>query len=162
MPPDEPVWLPNSVSKHFFVEAYKADASNRALQTEHEYLSWVRRFYNGSDIYPQGWKAMERMVLGGIDALTHAEAAATLQRLGKLIAASWAKDNRVRLITTAMLVIWVHVMQSAVGDTGPAAIDQIRQDVDALLTARLPPEAIKAQRYAKWLGEAEPSPFDSD
>ena len=44
-------WPAQLPARQHFQHVYAADVSNAAVQTEAQYLAWVRRFYEGSEFY---------------------------------------------------------------------------------------------------------------
>jgi len=154
-----PRWPDEAPEQAYFARAYDADPANKAMQTRNAYLDWVKQFYSGSDLYPYGWLELQHWLLRATTASSREEAAAKIRRLGQEIAAEWAKDNQLRRISSAMLVLWSEVIQKAVeSGTQLATIDKIEADVTAILDRRLPPESISAERYAPW-GTAIPEPI---
>lgn len=154
LPVGEPKWPKMAPAQAYFEQVYDEDPRNQLMQTRAEYLDWVRQFYSGSDFYPFGWSDLERSLLAETEAHIRADTAEKLRRLGKRISADWAKDNRVRHITEAMLLIWSQVIQEA-AKTGEhsVAIGDVAGDVAALLDQRLQAEAISAERYRRWIPE---------
>jgi hypothetical protein len=146
-----PEWPDEVPDREYFVQAYNEDTKNSLVQNRNEYFDWVRQFYLGSDVNPLGWLYLERGFLQQIQSPLRAEAADRLRRLGQEIAAEWAKDNRLRLITSTMLLIWSQVIQEAgESDSGLDALYTIEADVAALLDKRLPAEAVSVERYVPW------------
>lgn len=155
LPAADPDWPDHAPAQRQFLQVYELDAVNRAVQPREEYLNWVKQFYDGSDIYPLGWAELEQVFLDEFDPPVQARTAEELQRLGGKLAADWAKHNNLRSITSAMLLIWLQVIQEAIeSGLGLAALELIEQDVDALLDGRLPPQAVGVERYAAWLPES--------
>jgi hypothetical protein len=154
-----PRWPDEAPEQAYFARAYDEDPANKEVQTRDAYIDWVKQFYSGSVLYPYGWLELQHWLLRATVASSREETADKVRRLGQEIAAEWAKDNRLRRISSAMLVLWSEVIQKAV-ETGSqlAAIDRIEADVIAILDRRLPPEAINAKRYAP-LGAEIPEPI---
>jgi hypothetical protein len=151
LPVAEPEWPNQAPQQAYFVHAYDEDPKNKSMQTRDEYLNWVRQFYLGSDLSPFGWLDLQHALLQTTEAPLRAKVADKVRRLGQKIAAEWAKDNRLRRITSTMLFLWSQIIQEA-AETGShlAAIDRIEADVVALVDGRLPAKAIDAERYAPW------------
>jgi hypothetical protein len=146
-----PRWPDEAPKRAYFARAYDEDPANKAVQTRDAYLDWVKQFYSGSDLYPNGWLELQHWLLRATATPSREEAADKIHRLGQEIAAEWAKDNRLRRISNAMLVLWSEVIQKAIESGSQlAAIDRIEADVTAILDRHLPPEAISAERYAPW------------
>ncbi len=146
-------WPPQLPSQHYFMEAYRGDPANHPLQNEAEYLTWIVRFYEGSDLMPMGWHDIAESMLFDLTDREHAFITNQMNSLGVRISADWAKDNRVRTIDSAMLSLWGGVMQA---DFSPqarmAAIAMISNDVADLLAGAMAPEQITESRYVNTLG----------
>lgn len=91
-----------AVDPHF-IEAWNDDSRNREIQTRDEYLMWVNSFYDGTPLVP-GWARRQEELCGSLDPEQAALAALKLEALGRLLAAEWAKDNRVRRVDSNFLV----------------------------------------------------------
>lgn len=133
----------------FFVSAYETDTSNHELQTQREYLYWVRRFYEGTALYPTGWNDLTADIL----AETHDpdlafERKQKLHRLGRVIAAEWSKDSAVNRVESYHLAVWGGAAGRAieVGNVDET-LQKISDDVQKLLKQALPPEVITEYRY---------------
>jgi hypothetical protein len=93
------------VDEAHYRAAYEADAANKAKQAWSEYWGWVQRFYAGQSFPPvAGWKKRE-------EELTRQHAARpdvvdAVRRVGRTLAAEWAKDNSVRKVSTSDLQAW--------------------------------------------------------
>lgn len=146
-------WPESLPARSHFVEQYQQDAANHRFQSREDYLTWVVRFYEGSLMTPQGWQDLTEFLL---DDLPESEARAVrLKRreLGMLIAAEWAKANDVREIDTQMLALWGSVMQEeSLPRYRLAALDQILDDVQAILAGGLASDAVTRIRYEEKLG----------
>jgi len=141
-------WPAHLPARLHFSRIYASDAANAAVQTEEQYLSWVRRFYEGSEFYAWGYLDLESLLLEDLKG----DAAINMQRkldaVGMQIGGEWAKDRRVKLITTRMLSVWGDAIQSAVSSGQPElVIDRISADVAAVLSGELPGDAIAPERY---------------
>lgn len=146
-------WPEQLPSQRHFLEAYRDDPANHPLQSEVEYLNWVVRFYEGSDLMPMGWHDIAESMLTGLDQREHAIVTDRLDSIGARISSEWAKDNRVRTIDSAMLSLWGGVMQA---DFSPeariAAVEMVGTDVAQLLAGIMLPEQITERRYVDALG----------
>lgn len=146
-------WPASLPERSVFNAAYQADHENRAIQTRDEYLTWVRRFYEGFGPMPLGWNDMTAVVLSDLEGELYRKVASRRDLLGALISAEWAKDNSVRNIDSAMLNLWGAVILSVPDTTQRvAALDLLIADAQALLDGRLFPEDINDQRYQERLG----------
>lgn len=86
--------------------AYQRDHSNQRFQTWHKYWGWVQDFYNGN-LLADGWTKFSETTLNVIKADADRRTILTkLNRLGKVISQEWAKDGKVRRITTTDLRCW--------------------------------------------------------
>jgi hypothetical protein len=79
-----------------------------------------------------------------------------LTRLGQLLSSEWAKDNRIRRISSGALAVWGGVLSEACRrGTAMATLDTIAADVRGLLAGRLDPDSVTRDRY---LGSASSRP----
>ena len=146
-------WPDSVPDQAYFIEAYQQDALNQQRQTDVEYLNWVVRFYEGSELMVTGWNDITPAVLLDLDGEMLQQAQQKSRRLGMLISAEWAKDNEVRDIDSAMLSLWGSIMVAVQEpDLRLAAIDLISGDVEALLSNQLHASDISEQRYINRLG----------
>ena len=144
---ENPEWPAELPARTYFEAQYRGDPKNARIQSEENYLLWVRRFYLGSDLYPYGFRDIETLVLDDSMA-DNARLAGKLKRLGRSIAGDWAKHRSAKRLTTVMLSIWGSAIQAAVSaGRSEAVIDLVSADVRDLLSGRLPPAAIAAARY---------------
>ena len=138
---------PDAAEDPWFAAQYEQDDANQAVQERQEYLSWIQRFYNGMNRIP-GWQFMSEQVVEKAPVDEQAEVSQRLNSLGRVIAAEWAKDNRVRLITTRMVNIWRQALEEAVSQEELLPyLEQVETDIERLLAERLPPEEIEFERY---------------
>lgn len=146
-------WPERLPSQRYFLDSYHSDPANHPLQSEAEYLTWVVRFYEGSDLMPMGWHDIAESMLIDLEPREHALVTNQLASIGARISAEWAKDNRVRTIDSAMLSLWGGVMQA---DFSPearvAAVELVGRDVEQLLAGTMQPEQITERRYVDALG----------
>jgi hypothetical protein len=125
-----------------FRPEYDRDTANQAKESWQEYWSWVNKFYEG-DFFTQGWTKQGKGLLEVVRSeRTRDELRATLNDLGRRVAAEWSKDNGVRKIDTANLLQFGRQLQIArqrddgSGSSIRAAVDKIRSQVDAKLGGR--------------------------
>ncbi len=133
----------------FFVSAYEADTANHELQSLQEYLYWVRRFYEGTALYPTGWNDLTADVLAATpDPDLASKRKQKLHRLGRDIAAEWSKDSSVNRVESYHLAVWGGAAGRAV-DVGNVdeTLQKVSHDVQKLLLLALPPEVITESRY---------------
>ncbi len=133
----------------FYKEIYYADKRNQPQQTLNNYLRWVRNFYQGFELYRQGWSDFVPDVLADIeDSQKKLEVERQLYYLGRDISGEWGKYDEKRLVRTRHLSVWGNAMRTAMakGDV-LEIINKVEQDVEALLNKSLEPEEISADRY---------------
>lgn len=122
------------------------------MQSKASYLRWVARFYQGWALAPTGWLAVERQTLEGVHPGRRSVLAHKLARLGRRIAAEWAKHEQVRRIDTRSLMVWAGVAREAQGDgREELVIERIARDVEALLSGELHASEVERARYADLL-----------
>jgi hypothetical protein len=146
-------WPQELPDQGYFARIYRADADNRVLQSEKEYLTWVARFYDGWELMPMGWNDIAESVLMDLELSDYQRINASLTSLAVQISGEWAKDNQVRRIDSAMLSLWGGVMQADFSpDYRIAAVEMIREDVADILAGVLAPEQVTEARYVDELG----------
>ena len=133
----------------FFVDVYEADPQLQGEQSLEDYLYWVQAFYTGTPLYPRGWNdlvADQLAVTGDGDTARRRER--QLYRLGRDIAAEWAKANSVRRVDNRHLAVWGAAAGRAIDDGNvDATLGRIRQDLELLLSRQLRPDDIEPARY---------------
>lgn len=146
-------WPESVPDQSYFIEAYRQDELNQQRQSDVDYLNWVVRFYQGSELMVTGWNDITPAVLLDLEGEQLQQAQQKSHQLGLLISAEWAKDNAVRDIDSAMLSLWGSIMVAVdQPEMRLAAIDLISSDVEALLSDRLHASEITEQRYINRLG----------
>ncbi len=148
-------WPAQLPARQHFVQNYASDAKNSAVQTQDQYLTWVRRFYEGSEIYAWGFLDLESLVLDGRGGESARSLKAKLDTVGLHIGGEWAKDRSATRITTRMLSVWADAIQSALA-TGPveSVVDQVLADVAAVMSGKLKVAEITPDRYGSPLNIA--------
>ena len=141
-------WPTQLPARQHFQEIYASDTKNAAAQTEEKYLAWVRRFYEGSEIYAWGFLDLESLVLRGMEGESARVLKRKLDAVGMQIGGEWAKDRSGSLVTTRMLSVWAEAIQSATtpGEVG-SVVDRIAVDVAAVLSGHLHVAEITHERY---------------
>lgn len=142
-------WNDTLPPRDIFERVYAEDRHNRELQSEGEYLLWVKRFYQGSQLYRHGWNDFAPEVVTNVeDATERRELQRAIDQLGQTIAAEWSKDSDHSRISTRHLSIWGNALRDSV-DTGrqQEIVEQISQDVDYLLNRRMSARDITSDRY---------------
>lgn len=142
-------WPKEAPPRADFEAEYAADKSNQAVQSEEEYLLWVKRFYTGWRLYGDGWNDLVPDVLSDIeDPDVHQELEDTLYTIGQDIASEWAKDTEDRRVHTRHLSVWGNAMRDAMtrGET-EELINDIARDVARLMDRQLTVGDITSGRY---------------
>lgn len=145
-------WPEKAPPRSDFEAEYAADEANQAVQTEEEYLLWVKRFYTGWRLYANGWNDLVPEVLSEVkDPDLKAELEAELYEMGQDISSEWAKETEERRVHTRHLSVWGNAMRDAIasGET-KEMIEQISRDVDQLMDHVLTVGDITASRYQEF------------
>lgn len=145
----EAAWPDSIPPRAEFAALYEEDDANRAVQSEREYLLWIKRFYVGWRLYGQGWNDLVPDVMAHVaDPLARLELTRELNDTGKIIAGEWAKDVDSRRIETRHLAIWGEAMREAVVRGDPEdMVRRIIADVNDLMDQTLSRDAIDDDRY---------------
>jgi hypothetical protein len=135
-PADESLYTP--VEADIRAE-YQRDLSNQKLQTWREYWGWVQSFYRGN-LLADGWTKYSETTLNVVKVEADRRTILRkLNRLGKVIGQEWAKDGKVRRITTTDLRRWNDAIVEArrrddgTGQGITRAIDTIREQAEKQL-----------------------------
>lgn len=133
----------------YFEEVYISDKSNQQVQSQDNYLAWVKRFYVGWALYPKGWDWLTATVISGTpDAPKRQHVERDLALLGQKISAEWAKDARYRVINNSHLMVWADALKIAVHKNQQDILtEKLIDDVEQLLTAKLAANEIALERY---------------
>jgi hypothetical protein len=130
-----------------FQANWSNDTANQQIQSQEEYLLWVRRFYEGFNTVP-GWLDLEKQVLARLPQDEQAEAAEKLAVLGITIGGEWAKDNSVRRIDTSTVATWRDALQESLSRMELSSyLMLLNQDIAALLNGSLTTDDITFERY---------------
>lgn len=144
-----PIWPGELPPRTYFLDQYQQDVVNKNSQSLDEYLKWVIRFYKGWDLYPSGWDNITQEVLLKINKYPAAgEIRVKLDRLGLIISAEWAKNNKTRIINTRLVALWGNSLIKSLehGET-LQLINRVAADINNLLTRKLAVDAIATDRY---------------
>ncbi len=145
-----PDFLPR---QQLFIAAWQADHLNQQVQSQQDYLNWVRSFYTGTVVYPRGWLDIQAELSQRAEPQLRPKLICELERLGIAIGAEWAKSNGARIIDSSMLSLWGSVLQlSQLSNQEFEAVNQISEDVSLLLEGGLRKHEIIESRYAGKLG----------
>ena len=148
-------WPEDMPSALYYAEQYQAGGDELArVQSLDNYYMWIKRFYNGWVMQPQGWHWLTDAVSDAIEEPAQRKRVRNkMGIIGKRISAEWAKDKNHRVINTRHLIVWSNAVRLSVREeTEEALADQVLADVDALLERQLAPKAISKARYADLTG----------
>ena len=148
-PPQEASWPTNIPPRSFFVEHYESDLENKSGQDVDEYLLWVIRFYEGWELYRNGWvKVTEDSLIGVKDPTIAQEIRTKMGLIGEGIACEWAKNKKDRRILTRHVVVWGNALvESIKRDQELPLINRVLADVNGLLLKQIALDDVKAERY---------------
>lgn len=134
-----------------FDRAWDEDEHNRVVQSRKEYLKWVSLFYDGST-FVQGWTARQAELCQALEPDAAREAEPRLADFGRLVAAEWAKDNRLRRIDSVLVARMADILEKA-REAGRLleVLEALTNDVRSVIAGRQEAEAITAERYEKFL-----------
>ena len=143
-------WPANLPDRQLFVDTHNESiaAGEKTISLESHEV-WIKQFYRGTVLYPQGWNKVTKLLLGS---LTNQEDMDNLEPrlydLGLAISREWAKDNAVRKISSANILVWVGALRTSTKEGNQLSfIGQVEQDVEALLKGDLNASEIKRTRY---------------
>ena len=148
-------WPENMPSAIYYAEQYSQGGESLAqVQSLENYYMWVKRFYTGWVLQPQGWHWLPNAVSEAIEEPAQRKRVRDKMALmGRQISAEWAKDSDHRVINTRHLLVWSNAVRLSVrNETEEQLADQVMADVDALLQGQLAPSAISKARYADATG----------
>lgn len=142
-------WPEGLPPARFFISAYEKDTTNHQHQSLQQYLYWVRRFYEGTTLYPNGWNDLTADVLSQApDPELAAQRKQKLYQLGLAIAAEWSKASVVNRVESPHLAVWgVAAGRAVEEDNVDETLQKISEDVQKLLSLELPPNTITEDRY---------------
>ncbi|MEM7360616.1 MAG: hypothetical protein AAF431_16105 [Pseudomonadota bacterium] len=149
-PPTAERWPESMPPRAIFVEAHeRQQAANTNQNSLNSHLTWIKRFYLGSIIYPLGWNRMTEILLDTVeqDEVIN-ELMDRMYQLGVTICVEWAQDNDKRLIDSAAIAVWGNALRTA-ADLGEQLefVGKVEQDVAGLLAGELSLQEIKRERY---------------
>ncbi len=143
-------WPENIPSRAFFVDIYHQTTDpNPSMAMLERHLTWIKRFYQGSMLYPLGWNRMTELLVASMPGQQDKqEAAERLYNLGKRISVEWAQDNHVRNIDSSNVATWGNALKTSAERMEQIEfIGRVEQDVEDLIARRLDPSEITRERY---------------
>jgi len=144
-------WPAELPARKVFIDGY-LKKRNKETATEAElayHLSWIKKFYQGTTLYPNGWlTASERYIASIEDSDDKKKVRQRLHILGKDIANEWAQDNEIRLINSTAIATWASAMRTA-AETGQqlSFLDKVEKDVQSLINKTINVRDIKYENY---------------
>ena len=143
--PDE---LPN---QKLFIDGYLKKRGLEAATDQQlsSHLGWIKKFYQGTTLYPNGWLNVSSRFVATIDNNNDQKIISRrLEKLGVVIANEWAQDNNIRLINSANMVTWASAMRTAAERSEQTEfVNKVEQDVLSLLEGKISAREIKYERY---------------
>ncbi len=133
----------------YYENYYSHDEGNQLVQTQDDYLKWVKRYYQGWAFYSEGWEWLTAKVLSEVeDYPQRIRLKVKMASIGRRISAEWAKNTDHRAINSQNLLVWRDAVKVSVkrGEEENLA-DKISYDVDQLLAGLIPPNAIELDNY---------------
>ncbi len=143
-------WPQNMPKRQIFVESFNEQAKlGQNDNSLSNHLVWIKRFYQGSIIYPLGWNRMTEMLVDTLDdPATAKDVEPRMRALGLDICLEWAKNNSVRKIDSAAVATWGNALRTASEeDEQSEFITKVESDVQALLDGSLDLKMINRERY---------------
>lgn len=147
--PQQADWPRHIPSREFFVAHYDADTDNKVSEDLDEYLLWVVRFYEGWELYNNGWTKVTQNALHGVkDPVVAQEIKTKMDLIGQGIACEWPKNKKDRRIYTRHIVIWGNALiESIKRNQELPLINRVLADVNGLMAYQVAIDDIKAERY---------------
>jgi len=141
-------WPEQLPQRAHYVALYEADQGNQEVQTQEEYLKWVKRFYRGWALSPYSWNWLVQNALEKAEPGHREELGALLASIGWRVSGEWAKDDKHRSINSRNLMTWGDALKLALrrGEYIDL-VQRISNDVDSMLAYELHADAISFDRY---------------
>lgn len=142
-------WPPELPPRDYFVTYYNQDQEHQKVSPLDTYLLWIRRFYEGWTLYPNGWLKTTNKLVNTVETSdSQIEARDKMMTIGRLVSAEWAKDDAYRIINTRMLSIWGGALQESINQEDQLPlVTRVLEDVNGLLSNQLSADIITAERY---------------
>lgn len=141
-------WPEQLPERAHYVALYEEDKANQEVQTQDEYLKWVKRFYRGWALSPYSWDWLVENALEQAALEDREELGALLASIGWRVSGEWAKDSKYRSINSSNLMTWGDALKLALrrGEYLDL-VQRISVDVDSMLAYELHADAISFDRY---------------
>lgn len=145
-----PEELPN---QKLFIDGYlkKRGLESATDQQLSYHLGWIKKFYQGTTLYPNGWLNASSRFIATIDNENDKrEINQRMKKLGVLIANEWAQDNKIRLINSSNMATWADAMRTAAERNEQTEfVKKVEDDVASLLEGKINSRNINYERYFK-------------
>lgn len=144
-------WPPQMPPRQVFIDDYlqKHGVSSAKDSDIAYHLSWVKRFYQGTTLYPVGWlSASERYLKSITSEQERQDVDRRLVKLGVKIVNEWAQGNKIRRINSSNIATWASAMRNAAETQQQLAfLGKVERDVSLLINKELLTTDIRYERY---------------
>lgn len=144
-------WPSELPDRQIFVDGFlqKRNLTEADPQILEAHLIWVKRFYQGTILYPNGWnKATSRFLETVKQDRDRSELRRRMRQLGIAIACEWAQDNGTRNIDSTNVAVWGSALREAASlNDHKAYISKVEEDVAKLITGKMHRTEIEFERY---------------
>lgn len=142
-------WPSDLPKRKVFTDSFKKQtAKGTTTISLNEYLTWIRRFYEGSVIYSLGWLKMTEMTLESVEPSEQARFKRRMAELGEKISIEWVQDNNKRNIDSGALSAWGNsLVIAAERKELDSYLDLVEKDVEDLLQNKIKAKIIVQDRY---------------
>lgn len=142
-------WPSEIPPRDYFEDLYEADANNKKMQPLKDYLMWVTRFYEGWELYRNGWTKVTQDSLRTVkNPAAAAEIKMKMDLIGKIIAGEWSKAKANSRIQTRHIAIWGNALvESIKRNEELALINRVLADAAGLVEQKIGADDVTAERY---------------
>lgn len=147
--PNKDNWSTEIPQRSYFTDYYAQDPANQEMISQHEYLTWIHRFYFGWELYSRGWlQATDELAASLKTPEDKQSGREKMLGIGALISPEWAKNRNHRVINLRHINIWGNAINAAmVRKEQLTVLNLIRKDIDQLLARTMLPKDITSSRY---------------
>ena len=132
----------------YYEQLYLQDEDNQTVQTQDDYLTWVKRFFKGWIGFAKGWHDVSQQIVENVPTQDHDTIRDQLADMGKRVSGEWAKKSKKRLIYTKDLAIWGDALSEALyHEQILETVQSIDRDINALLNKEITSNEITMDRY---------------
>jgi len=144
-------WPPEMPERQLFVSGYlmKRNLSSVSDEQIEYHLGWVKKFYQGTTLYPNGWlRASSRDINSIQNTDLRKQVSDRMVDLGVDIANEWAQENGVRKINSTNIATWGSAMRTAATRNEQLEfLKKVEKDVQSLVSGELLSKSIDYDRY---------------